>query len=143
MLILDKISPHQNSSCLSCAFFGWHIYYFRSYILYLWFRIHYQHYQNLEPQQNNGKCQSSIKCGVSSPRKFAIFLALNAYFNVSRQKKCRILTFRNKKCRISTFRDKKVPYFNVSRQKVSYFNVLRQKLLYFNVSYIFWCALHC
>ena len=30
--------------------------------------------------------QSSIKCGVGSPRKFAIFLALNAYFNVSRQK---------------------------------------------------------
>ena len=58
---------------------------------------------------------SRVAQNVESARyaNLPFFLALNAYFNVSRQK---------------------VPYFNVSRQKVSYFNVSRQKVSYFNVS---------
>ena len=48
--------------------------------------------------------QSGIKCGVSSQRKFAIFLAHSAESG-----------FHNKKCCILTF-PKKVQYFSVLRQ---------------------------
>ena len=54
------------------------------------------------------KDQSGIKCGVSSHRKFAFFLAHNAESRFLRQK---------------------VLYFNVSRQKVSYSSVSRQNIV--------------
>ena len=52
--------------------------------------------------------QSGIKCGVSSQRKFAIFLAHSAESG-----------FHNKKCCILTF-PKKVQYFSVLRQNKNY-----------------------